>query len=436
MNEVNVSGESNITLTEVTADSITINNNGNSEVIEKTLKGIMGLLDKLQVNQLQIADRMYNRNVLKPENLGYLLSQLSRRKLPEDITTYEANERRKWVETLKDAIEQFEGVEVEHEPTKIHQHYGWLIAAFLHKMSSPPGKENTLRSLSFMADAFYISIRQLCYIQVAHLLNREDLNPPQFVADFLKLRPDEQQHYDFVNLLLLTTAVIPKSEAFVPEIHDLVEHIKDPESELHDTILLLEKTRTMIANNRIEADDNLENTLKEYLSGLVYWLYKIAFLAKYRLVSVKEISIRNMLGTEKQFSHLFGVLHGKYNSFDRDYKTLKTDVFTYNKSVLLFKGTNLTTCMKELGEDKKVVISLSPLIVDESVFQREEKQTPEIYYYIGRERNAFIYKHYKAETPIEGEEENQGSYELLQVKEINEEQTKLNQLHRQTTKLF
>ena len=436
MNTTNIQGDKNIVIQDVSDTTITINNGDNNEVIEKTLKGIMALLDKLEANQLRIADRMYSRNVLTQENLDYLLNQLNHRTLSKNITTYEANERRKWVETLKDAIEQFEGVEVEHEPTKIHQHYGWLIAAFLHKMSSPPGKENTLRSLSFMADAFYISIRQLCYIQVAHLLNREDLKPPQFIADFLKLRPDEQQHYDFVNLLLLTTAVIPKSEAFVPEIHDLVEQIKDPESELHDTVLLLEKTRTMIANKQIEADDNLENTLKEYLSGLVYWLYKIAFLAKYRLVSVKEISIRNLLGTAKQFSHLFGVLHGKYDSFDKDYKTLKTDVFTYNKSVLLFKGTNLTTCMKELGEDKKVVISLSPLIIDESVFQSEEKQTPEIYYYIGRERNAFIYKHYQAETPIEGEEENQGSYELLQVKEINEEQTKLNQLHRQTTKLF
>ncbi len=52
----------------------------------------------------------------------------------------------------------------------------------------------------------------------------------------------------------------------------------------------------------IAEDDKvkLRSLLDEYLTALVYWLRKISFLAKYRLVSVKEINLNYRLGTVKE----------------------------------------------------------------------------------------------------------------------------------------
>jgi hypothetical protein len=98
--------------------------------------------------------------------------------------------------------------------------------------------------------------------------------------------------------------------------------------------------------------EDIEKRCVEYEEKLTFILQKIAFLAKYKLVSVKEIRVIKSKIQEATFHHVIDLL----NSSDSDFKAKEFDepAFTESHSVLLMKT------MKSLEE----YLNLSPLIID------------------------------------------------------------------------
>jgi hypothetical protein len=90
----------------------------------------------------------------------------------------------------------------------------------------------------------------------------------------------------------------------------------------------------------------------EYEEKLTFILKKIAFLTKYRLVSVKEIVVNKPKNKDPFFHHIIDLL----NSSDSDFKAKEVDenTFTESRSVLLMKT------IKSINEN----LNLSPLIID------------------------------------------------------------------------
>jgi hypothetical protein len=208
---------------------------------------------------------------------------------------------------------------------------------------------------------------------------------------------------------------------------------------LYGTSLFLDYQRRRLLADTVEVDAAFNGLLEEYLRALVYWLRKLAFLAKYRLVSIKEINLNYRLGTARNFVHLYGELHGIYSeahAMEEEYLAKSVvDYFTYNKSVLLFKGHDVATCMDHISNPHSY-LSLSPLVIDQSVYVGKPTQTPEVFYYTGHEKGKrYHFAQYKNELAF-GSSGGLVSNKWLTVLEENSQQPILNDLFEQLEDVF
>ncbi|MBC7778141.1 MAG: hypothetical protein H7246_22100 [Phycisphaerae bacterium] len=359
--------------------------------------------------------------------------------LPVELAENLITDKNQWVKSLSQELLS-QGVSVGNRPSDVFQHFGWMIEVFLQKMGTSAGQERSLRGLSFMTEAFQNSLRYLCYIQVAQIFQLENKPQNGTLAEFLQLREKQYLDFDYLNLLLLSTDFLKKEGSFVPEIHDFVAELLDTQSDLYRTVLFLDGHRRRLLENTIPEDEHLPTLLDEYLTGLIFWLRQISFLAKYRLVSVKDINLSYRLGTSKKFVHLYGELHGIYSTADssvEEYNTKSIEgVFTYNQSVLLFKGSNVATCLDNI-HDPTTYLSLSPLLIDQSVFAEKPTQTPEIFYFIGSGTSTrqYDFAQYKNELAF-GDRDHIPSNKFVQVKTQNNQQPKLDELFKQLELVF
>jgi hypothetical protein len=352
-----------------------------------------------------------------------------------------AAQETQWVLSLRqDLLDQ--GVSVKNSPTAIMEHYGWLIEAFLQKVMTKQknGAEHPpLLRLSYMAEAYQSAVRYLCYILLAQILESGQQAKNEALNEFVQMGEKDHADYDFLSLLLVANDLLQENTHFMPEINAFVAEFSDTKSDLYEATMFLAQTRRRLLANTLPSDTSLSTLLDEYLTALVFLLRRLAFLAKYRLVSIKNISLNYRMGTAKKFLHLFGELHGIYNAADtnaEDYNTKDIeDVFTFNQSVLLFKGSNMDACLDKIS-DPSTFISLTPLIIDQSVLSDKATQTPEVFYFIGNGGSRqYDFAQFRNELPF-GERTQIASNKYLRVKPQNNEQAKLNDLFKQIDLVF
>jgi len=123
--------------------------------------------------------------------------------------------------------------------------------------------------------------------------------------------------------------------------------------------------------------EDIEKRCVEYEEKLTFILQKIAFLAKYKLVSVKEIKVIKSKVQQATFHHVIDLL----NSSDSDFKAKEFDepAFTESHSVLLMKT------MKSLEQ----YLNLSPLIIDTSTEILDTKEKFDI------KKDIFMYSKFR-----------------------------------------
>jgi len=123
--------------------------------------------------------------------------------------------------------------------------------------------------------------------------------------------------------------------------------------------------------------EDIEKRCVEYEEKLTFILQSIAFLAKYKLVSVKEIKVTKSKVQEATFHHVIDLL----NSSDSDFraKEFHEHSFTESHSVLLMKT------MKSLEE----YLNLSPLIIDTSTEILDTKEKFDI------KKDIFMYSKFR-----------------------------------------
>lgn len=122
----------------------------------------------------------------------------------------------KWVESLRQTLTK-QRIKVGHQPLAVFACYGSLVEVYLQKMETKVSKEKPLMRLGFMADAFQSSLRYLCYIQLAQLLKLENAPKKLELQDFFEMKTEDQKRFDYLNLLEITTDLLPKEIAFIPE---------------------------------------------------------------------------------------------------------------------------------------------------------------------------------------------------------------------------
>jgi hypothetical protein len=438
-NTATADGNNNIIIQGVTESSITINVNGQSKEIDKKLDVLQALMEQMAVKSLQSANNVYPISSITNANFGFLMGQAGRDKsLPSELAQNLVGDGNTWTQSLRQELVK-QGVSVGNQPMSIFQNYGWLVQIFLQKMGTAIGQEKTLRRLSFMAEAYQASLRYLCYIQLAQVVQMENKPKLGIVSDFIQMEGNKYLDFDYTSLLLITTDAIGQN-GFMKEINKFVQELIDTDSSLYGTGIYLQNKRQDLLAGTIAEDDKFPELLDEYLTALAYWLRKLSFLAKYRLVSIKDINLNYRLGTAKNFVHKYGELHGIYTEGDstgEDYNSKSIEgLFTYNKSILLFKGTDTATCMDNI-QDQASYLCLSPLVIDQSVYTDKSTQTPEIYYYAGYEKakRRYNYMQYKNELAFGGKGEIV-SNKSVGVLEQNNNQSLLDELFVQLVDVF
>lgn len=125
--------------------------------------------------------------------------------------------------------------------------------------------------------------------------------------------------------------------------------------------------------------EEIEKRCVEYEEKLTFILKRISFLAKYKLVSVKEIKVIKSKMNEASFKHVFDLL----NSSDSDFKAneFEEPTFTESNSVLLMKN------IKSLED----YLNLSPLVIDTSTEILDSKEKFEI------KKDIFMYSKFRNE---------------------------------------
>jgi len=123
--------------------------------------------------------------------------------------------------------------------------------------------------------------------------------------------------------------------------------------------------------------EEIEKRCVEYEEKLTFILLKVAFLAKYNLVSVREINVMKPKNRDAKFHHVVDLL----NSSDSDFAAKEIDEEKYSEShsVLLMKS------VKSIDE----YLNLSPLIIDthSEILDAKEK--------FGIKKDIFIYTKFR-----------------------------------------
>lgn len=438
-NTATANGNSNIVIQGVNESSIIVNVNGHSQELEKKVDVLLDLVKQQGLKTVELGDSVYKIETISDANFDFLLGQVGRAKsLPTELGQNLLGEGNDWIQSLRQELQVRQRIAVGNQPWNIFQNYGWLVETFLQKMGTLAGQAKTLRRLSFMAEAYQATVRYLCYIQVAQILRQEKKPKLDIVSAFIQMEGDGFIGFDYISLLLTATDAVG-GDIFMPEIGNFVSELRDTESALYSTALYLNDQRRRLLANSIKEDGELPHLLDKYLRALVYWLRKISFLSKYRLVSIKEINLDYRLGTAKNFVHLYGELHGLYGEISsnaNDYNAVAIeDVFTFNKSVLLFRGHDVSSGMRRLQE-VNTYLSLSPLLIDQSVYADKPTQTPEIFYYTGfdKSKRQFNYAQYKNELAYDGKDI--VSNKSLKVLAQNINLPRLDELFEQLDELF
>lgn len=431
MADPTITTDNNLVIQGVTDDKITVLVDGKSQEIEKKLDVLQELMQQMAAKTVQSANNIYNIGSITNANFGFVMGQAGRGKsLPSELAQNLVGEGSGWIMSLQQELVK-QGIVVGNQPWNIFQNYGWLVETFLSKLCTAPGQEKTLRRLSFMAEAYQASLRYLCYVQMAQILQMENKPKAGNILDFIQMEGNQFLGFDYTSLLLIATDALAQN-GYMKEIAKFTSELKDTTSALYGTALFLNNKRQELRSNKIPEDDTIPGLLDEYLTALVYWLRKVSFIAKYRLVSIKDINLNYSLGTPVNFVHLFGELHGIYSEgdyTDEDYnKKSIQGAYTFNKSVLLFKGTDVSSAMDNI-QNQSSFLSLSPFVIDQSVYAAKTTQTPEIYYYAGYEKSKrqYNYSQYKNELAFGGTG-NISSNKSLAVLEQNNTQPPLDYL--------
>ncbi len=165
-----------------------------------------------------------------------------------------------------------------------------------------------------------------------------------------------------------------KIEWFMPEISECFD------SKFYSALDFWVPERNEIGHYQINlTSEEIEKRCVEYEEKLAFILQRISFLARYKLVSVKEIKVFKSKIMKASFHHVFNLL----NSSDSDFKAneLNDVTFTDSHSVLLMKN------IKSVEE----YLNLSPLIIDTSSEVLDTKEKFEL------KKDIFMYSKYRNE---------------------------------------
>ncbi|MCB0845462.1 MAG: CHAT domain-containing protein [Bacteroidetes bacterium] len=269
-------------------------------------------------------------------------------------------------------------------PELIIKNFPWPIGSQLRilvansDMMNQPGMPRLLQLLY----TYVITSQFLCYILLAQLWDTKIKGKialdAEFQETFRSILPMDADGFDFMQIIDLVRSLFKAHQVkpFIEEFEVLFSSL-EKKDEVYESYVFLEDVRQRYNHEQITPDE-VNQLCNEAEFCLTAFLKKIAFLARYRLITIKDIQIFK----PKHKEALFRVQMGILNAFDKEFlreKAREQEIYTDSHSVLLVKN------LREMDE----YLNLSPFIIDKNAFSG--KPIPNIYMYQCQRDNQYEY---------------------------------------------
>jgi len=236
----------------------------------------------------------------------------------------------------------------------IIKNFPWPIGVELRRLFSGSMRQLDRMRLDQIFKTIERSMQFLSFVmlsQITKLKQEKKLTIPEnfskeFASRFLVL---SLGNYSWMIRAMGKMLEVQKIEWFMTELAECCD------DKFYNALDFWVPERNEIGHYQINlTQEEIERRCVEYEEKLTFILVKISFLAKYRLVSVKEIKVLKPKIANATFHHVFDLL----NSSDSDFKAneFNESTFTDSNSVLLLKS------IKSIED----YLNLSPLIIDTS----------------------------------------------------------------------
>lgn len=268
-------------------------------------------------------------------------------------------------------------------PEVIIKNFPWPIGSQLRILVANAEMMNKagLPRLKQLVYTYVVTSQFMSYILLAQLWdakNEGKLSLNQEFQQAFSLLPQTADAFDFVGLMLNIGKLLKDANRplFLDEFQRFFQELSQPE-ELSGAYQFLESVRKRINNKEIDHEAYEELCHQSELC-LTTFLKGIAFMAKYRLITIKDINIIKPKHKEPLFRMNMGVL----NAFDKEFlRSREKDqpIYTDSHSVLVVKNLR----------DMQEYLNLSPFVIDKNAFTG--KPIPNICLYFRQENGKHEY---------------------------------------------
>jgi len=259
---------------------------------------------------------------------------------------------------------------------QIIRNFPWIIGVELRRLFSGSMRTIERTRLAQLYKAVERSLQFLCYLIVIELYeqvkNKKLTLDKTFVQEF-KNRFSDLSIDNVAWMIKSIGGIFQKesSECFFPELSEILS------KDLYDHLNfdLPEKD----ARGKFIIKLSEEEILREcviVLDLLTFLLKKLSFLAKYKLVTIREIKVLKHRNREAVFEHFMDIL----NSSDSDFRSKEETFSTYSDS-------NAVLILKSL-KNPSDFLNLSPLIIDTRAEVIDSKEK------FNLKKDIFIYTNY------------------------------------------
>jgi hypothetical protein len=258
------------------------------------------------------------------------------------------------------------------------KNFPWPVGVELRRLFSGSMRQPGRLRLDQIFKTIERTIQFLCFVMVCQVWyditkNKVTL-PEQVKAEFAgRFAVLAMGNFCWLVRTLATTYTDQKIEWFLPEMNEQFD------KKFFAALDFWVPERNEIGHYQINLGEaEIEKRCVEYEERLTMILQRIAFFAKYRLVSVRDIKVIKPKIHEAKFHHIIDLL----NSSDSDFKGEEIDEtkFSDSQSVLLMKS------IKSFDD----FLNLSPLIIDTSSEVIDAKEKFDL------RKDIFMYTKYKS----------------------------------------
>lgn len=255
------------------------------------------------------------------------------------------------------------------------KHFPWLISTQVRVLlsSSPAMSTPTLGRLEQIIST-YLSVGQLVYfISLSQLWGQKYYKKVGRIQlpleDIFQLKLEGYPHFDYIaraGQLIGEFQHHPTASLFIEELKELKNSLQD-QDECYQAYQYLESKRGQLLSGQVDAlKNNIHEACLEAEYALSVMLCKIAFLAQYQMLTVRDIKLHKLRYQESaSYFHFIGKLHAHMeSSIIVSEEPQQYEQYLDDHSVILLRSL----------DQPEPFINLTPFIIDRNAFS--EKNDP------------------------------------------------------------